>query len=96
MFTEVNRVDQQRKVVEGGRVVMYQEFGISVKMASQMVLVVKNLPVNAGDVRSDPWVGKIHLEEGMETLSSILAWRIPWTEEPGRLQSMRSQRVGHN
>ena len=96
MFTEVNRVDQQRKVVEGGRVVMYQEFGISVKMASQMVLVVKNLPVNAGDVRSDPWVEKIPLEEGMETLSSILAWRIPWTEEPGRLQSMRSQRVGHN
>ena len=54
MFTEVNKVDQQRKAVEGGRVVMYQEFGISVKMASQMVLVVKNLPVNAGDVRSDP------------------------------------------
>ena len=33
------------------------------------------------------------LEEGMATLSSILAWRIPWTEEPGRLQSMGSQRV---
>ena len=36
------------------------------------------------------------LEKGMTTHSSILAWRIPWTEEPGRLQSMRSQRVGHN
>ena len=35
------------------------------------------------------------LEEGMATHSSILAWRIPWTEEPGGLQSMRSQRVGH-
>ena len=35
------------------------------------------------------------LEEGMATHSRILAWRIPWTEEPGRLQSMRSQRVGH-
>ena len=34
------------------------------------------------------------LEEGMATHSSILAWRIPWTEEPGRLQSMGSQRVG--
>ena len=34
------------------------------------------------------------LEEGMATHSSILAWRIPWTEEPGGLQSMRSQRVG--
>ena len=32
----------------------------------------------------------------MVTHSSILAWRIPWTEEPGRLQSMESQRVGHN
>ena len=36
------------------------------------------------------------LEEGMASHSSILAWRIPWTEEPGRLQSMRLQRVGHN
>ena len=36
------------------------------------------------------------LEEGMATHSSILAWRIPWTEEPGRLQSMGLQRVGHD
>ena len=36
------------------------------------------------------------LEEGMVTHSSILAWRIPWTEEPGGLQSMGSQRVGHD
>ena len=36
------------------------------------------------------------LEEEMATHSSILAWRIPWTEEPGGLQSMGSQRVGHN
>ena len=36
------------------------------------------------------------LEEGMATPSSILAWEIPWTEEPGGLQSMRSQRVGHD
>ena len=35
------------------------------------------------------------LEKGMATHSSILAWRIPWTEEQGRLQSMASQRVGH-
>jgi len=35
------------------------------------------------------------LEEGMAIHSSILAWRIPWTEEPGRLQSIGSQRVGH-
>ena len=36
------------------------------------------------------------LEEGMATHSSTLAWRIPWPEEPGRLRSMGSQRVGHN
>ena len=36
------------------------------------------------------------LEKEMETHSSILAWEIPRTEEPGRLQSMRSQRIGHN
>ena len=40
--------------------------------------------------REDP------LEKEMATHSSILAWKIPWTEEPGRLQSIRSQRVGHN
>ena len=40
--------------------------------------------------RDDP------LEKGLATLSSILAWRIPWTEEPGGLQSMGSQRVGHD
>ena len=36
------------------------------------------------------------LEEGMATHSSILVWRIPWTEEPGELQSLGSQRVGHD
>ena len=36
------------------------------------------------------------LEEGMATHSSVLAWRIPWTEKPGRLQSTESQRVGHD
>ena len=41
-------------------------------------------------VQEDP------LEKGMATQSSVLAWRIPWTEEPAGLQSMWSQRVGHN
>ena len=36
------------------------------------------------------------LEKEMATHSSVLAWRIPWTEKPGRLQSMGSRRVGHN
>jgi len=57
--------------------------------------MVKNLPaVRETQVRSlgqeDP------LEEEMATYSSILAWKIPWTEEPGRLQSMELQRVGHD
>ena len=54
------------------------------------MLEVKNLPANAGDMRHrfDPWVGKIPLEEGMATHSSILAWRIPWTEEPGGLHTV--------
>ena len=57
--------------------------------------MVKDLPaIQETQVRSlgqeDP------LEKKMATHSSILAWRIPWTEEPGRLQSMRSQRVRHN
>ena len=40
--------------------------------------------------------GEDPLEEGMATCSSILAWKISWTEEPGRLHFMGSQRVGHN
>ena len=45
-------------------------------------------------VRSLGWEDP--LEKGMATHSSILAWRTPWTEEPGGLQSMGSQRVGHD
>ena len=55
-----------------------------------MALVVKNWPANAGgirDVGSTPGSGR-SLDEEMATHSRILAWRIPWTEEPGRLQSM--------
>ena len=40
-----------------------------------------------------PWVTEIPLEKGMATHSSLLAWRIPWTEEPGGLQSMGSQEL---
>ena len=66
--------------------------------SSQVALVVKNLPAKAGDIKR-PRVrslgGEDPLEEGMATHSSILAWRIPWTEEPGGLQSIWSQRVRH-
>ena len=53
--------------------------------ASQMALVLKNPPASAGDIKRlgfSPWIGKIPLEEGMATHFSILASRIPWTEEP--------------
>ena len=45
--------------------------------------------------RFDPWVRKIPPEKGKIIHSSILAWRIPWTEEHGGLRSKVSQRVGH-
>jgi len=57
--------------------------------------MVKNLPaVRETWVQSLSWEDP--LEEGKATHSSILAWRIPWTEESGGLWSMRSQRVRHN
>ena len=46
------------------------------------------------ETRVDSWVEKIPLEEGMATHSTILAWRLPWTEEPGGLQSTGLQKVG--
>ena len=62
--------------------------------ASLMAQTVKNPPaMQETPVHS---LGGKDLEKGMATHSSILAWRIPWTEEPGGLQSTGSQRVGHN
>ena len=65
------------------------------KGASLVAQMIKSLPavqetrvLSLG--REDP------LEKGMSIHSSTLAWRIPWTEEPGRLQSMGSQRIGHD
>ena len=54
--------------------------------------MVKNL----GLCRIQPLGQEDPPEKGMATDSSTLAWRIPWTEKPGRLQSMRSERVGHD
>ena len=60
--------------------------------------VVKNQPVTqeTQETRVRFLCGEDPLEEGMTTHSSVLAGRIPWTEEPGRLQSMGSQRVRHD
>ena len=56
-------------------------------------LVVKDLLANAGDAGSVPGSGR-YPEKEMATHSSILTWRIPWTEKPGRLQPMGLQKVG--
>ena len=60
-----------------------------------MAQIVKNLPE-----MQETWVGSLGqedpLQKGMAASSSILAWRIPWTEDPGGLKSMGSQRVGHD
>ena len=60
--------------------------------------VVKNLLDNAGNTKDSGLIPGLEcpLEKGMATYSSILAWEIPWTEEPDGLYSMGLQRVGHN
>ena len=76
----------------------------------QVVLVVKKLPANAGDIRDvgsipglgrSPGEGKVYIvvcvsEKAMAPHSSTLAWKIPWMEEPGRLHSMGSLTVRHD
>ena len=68
---------------------------IKCQMASLVSQMIENLPVI-----QETWVQsrgqEDPLKKGMATHTSVLAWRIPWTEEPGRLQSMGSQRVGHD
>ena len=59
-----------------------------------MTQTVKNLSVYAGDTGSIPGLGRSPGKE-MAAYSSILVWRIPWTEEPHGLQSMGLQRTGH-
>ena len=71
---------------------------VCLKGASEVALVVKSPPANSEAVRDAdaiPGPGR-SLEEGMATYSSTLAWRIPGTKKPGRLQSIELQRVGHD
>ena len=69
--------------------------GLGIELASLVAQMVKTLPA-----MPDSWVPSLGredpLEEEMATHSSIFAWRIPWTQEPGGLQSMGSQRVGQD
>ena len=63
------------------------------RWVSLVIEMVKNLPA-----MWETWVQSLGREDLLEkeTHSSILAWKIPWTEKPGRLQSTGSQRVGHD
>ena len=78
-----------------GSPVLARGFFTTVPPGMPLYFVVKRLP----EMR-ETWVQSLGwedlLEKEMTTHSSILAWKIPWTEEPGRLQSMGSQRVGYN
>ena len=71
------------------------DYPLQYSWASLVAQLVKNLPA-----MQETWVRTLGwedpLEKGMATHSSVLVWRIPWTEEPGRLQSMGSQRVRHD
>ena len=75
---------------------MWVQTGYSMILRVSLVAqTVKNLPA-----MQETWVQSLgqkdHLEKEMATDSSILAWKIPWTEEPGGLQSVGSQRVGQD
>ena len=66
--------------------------------ASQVALMVKNPTASPGDkiFGFDPWIGKIPWKTAWKPTSVNLAWRIPWTEEAGGLQSKGLQKVGHD
>ena len=80
--------------------VMFQVFSKMIQLCIYMYLgfplgsVVKESPYNEGDLSSIPGLGR-YAQSDMTRLSRILSWRISWTEEPSRLQSIESQRVGH-
>ena len=74
---------------------IYRQIIIEWASLNLQIQTVKNL-----SAKQETWVPSLSEEDPLEmemaTHSSILAWRIPWTEEPGRLQSTGSQRVGHD
>ena len=72
-----------------------RRYATSVTWASLVAQLAKNLPAMR-DIQVRFLGGKEPLEQGAATHSSIFAWRIPWTEEPGRIQAMGLQRVGHD
>ena len=74
---------------------IHRVLGMSMVPSSLVAQLVENLPaVQETQVRFLVWEDP--LEKEIASHSNVLAWRIPWMEEPGRLQSMGSQRVGHS
>ena len=89
-----------RKIIRNlDHVLQSRDITLPTKVHTAKASLVAHLVNNQLAVQ-ETWVWSLGqedpLEKGMTTLSTILAWRIPWTEEPGTLQSMGSQRVGHN
>ena len=89
---------------KGGRSSMvqarFQWAGMSLNSSDQVLLIHCGSDGKESAAVQETWVPFLGQEESLEkemaTHSSILAWRIPWTEEPGGLQSMVSQRLGHD
>ena len=98
------RIKEKRVEEKGGRSSMvqarFQWAGMSLNSSDQVLLIHCGSDGKESAAVQETWVPFLGQEESLEkemaTHSSILAWRIPWTEEPGRLQSMVSQRLGHD
>ena len=74
---------------------MNRKLAENMTLASLVAQTVKNLPAMQ-EIQVPSWGREDPLEKGMATHSSIFAWRIPWTEKSGGLQSMVSQRIKHD
>ena len=96
-YPKLTESESKRMIASQALTSTIWEAGLVELEASQVALVVKNPPVNSGDIRDAGLIPgwRRSLEKGMATHSCIVAWRIPWTEEPGRLQSIGLQRVWH-
>ena len=80
------------------RWILYHQDSLAIRKAPPVDIMGKNPPVNAEDVTDVVQSLDLEgpLEEGMATHSIIFAWRISWTEQPGQLQSLGLQRLGHD
>ena len=95
--TMVNRGGKNKHTYLRGKACSFSSLNMMLAVGLSYMSWLSNVACNAGDMvdtGSIPGSGN-PMKKGKATHSTILAWRIPWTEEPGGLQSMGSQRVGH-